>query len=134
MGAEDAMQQSPDDGSLGEALALMRDLRKRCEWDAAQTHESLRPYLIEEAYEVDDAIRGGDDRLLREELGDLLLQVLFHSVVAEERGAFDMDDGVEERSEEHTSELQSRQYLVCRLLLEKKKKNAVNISHTSSRL
>src|SRR3712207_1415052 len=90
MGAEEAMQQSPDDGSLGEALALMRDLRKRCEWDAAQTHESLRPYLIEEAYEVDDAIRGGNDALLREELGDLLLQVLFHSVVAEERGAFDL--------------------------------------------
>jgi MazG family protein len=73
----------------------MRDLRKRCEWDAAQTHESLRPYLIEEAYEVDDAIRGGDDRLLREELGDLLLQILFHSVVAEERGAFDFHDVAE---------------------------------------
>ena len=70
----------------------MRDLRARCEWDAAQTHESLRPYLIEEAYEVDDAIRSGDDRKLREELGDLLLQVLFHSVVAEERGAFTMYD------------------------------------------
>ena len=69
----------------------MRDLRARCEWDAAQTHESLRPYLIEEAYEVDDAIRAGDDALLREELGDLLLQVLFHCVVAEERGAFDFD-------------------------------------------
>ena len=77
---------------LQETLALMKDLRLRCEWDAAQTHESLRPYLIEEAYEVDDAIRTGDDRLLREELGDLLLQVLFHSVVAEERGAFDFAD------------------------------------------
>jgi len=73
----------------------MKDLRLRCEWDAAQTHESLRPYLIEEAYEVDDAIRAGDDRLLREELGDLLLQVLFHSVVAEERGAFDFTDVAE---------------------------------------
>lgn len=70
----------------------MRDLRARCEWDAAQTHESLRPYLIEEAYEVDDAIRAGDDQKLREELGDLLLQVLFHSVVAEERNAFDLHD------------------------------------------
>jgi MazG family protein len=85
------MQESSND-SLEEALALMRDLRKRCEWDAAQTHESLRPYLLEEAYEVDDAIRAGDDRLLREELGDLLLQVLFHSVVAEERDAFDAHD------------------------------------------
>src|SRR5487761_1939212 len=73
----------------------MKDLRKRCEWDAAQTHESLRPYLIEEAHEVDDAIRSGDDPLLREELGDLLLQVLFHSVVAEERGAFTFDDVAE---------------------------------------
>ena len=71
-----------------DALALMRDLRVRCDWDAAQSHESLRPYLIEEAHEVDEAIRSGDDRLLREELGDLLLQVLFHAVLAEERGGF----------------------------------------------
>ena len=78
--------------SLEDTLSLMRDLRARCEWDAAQTHESLRPYLIEEAYEVDDAIRSRDDGKLREELGDLLLQVLFHSVVAEERGAFSMYD------------------------------------------
>jgi nucleoside triphosphate diphosphatase len=85
------MQEKSDD-TLAEALALMRDLRQRCEWDAAQTHESLRPYLIEEAYEVDDAIRAGDDALLREELGDLLLQVLFHSVVAEERDAFGLRD------------------------------------------
>lgn len=78
--------------SLDDTLALMRDLRRRCEWDAAQTHESLRPYLLEEAHELDDAIRLGDDRLLREELGDLLLQVLFHSVLAEERDAFALDD------------------------------------------
>jgi MazG family protein len=83
------MQAKP---TLEDTLSLMRDLRARCEWDAAQTHESLRPYLIEEAYEVDDAIRGGDDTKLREELGDLLLQILFHSVVAEERGAFSMHD------------------------------------------
>ena len=86
------MQEKP---GLEETLALMKDLRRRCEWDAAQTHESLRPYLLEEAYEVDDAIRSGDDQLLREELGDLLLQVLFHSVVAEERGAFDFGDVAE---------------------------------------
>ena len=78
-----------DEITLEDALALMRDLRLRCEWDAAQTHDSLRPYLVEEAHEVDDALREGDDAKLREELGDLLLQVLFHSVVAEERGAFD---------------------------------------------
>ena len=86
------MQEKP---GLEETVALMKDLRRRCEWDAAQTHESLRAYLIEEAYEVDDAIRSGDDQLLREELGDLLLQVLFHSVVAEERGAFDFGDVAE---------------------------------------
>jgi nucleoside triphosphate diphosphatase len=83
------MQAKP---TLEDTLSLMRDLRARCEWDAAQTHDSLRPYLIEEAYEVDDAIRAGDDTKLREELGDLLLQILFHSVVAEERGAFSMQD------------------------------------------
>jgi MazG family protein len=83
------MQDKP---TLEDTLELMRDLRRRCEWDRAQTHDSLRPYLIEEAHEVDDAIRQGNDAMLREELGDLLLQVLFHSVVAEERGAFDLHD------------------------------------------
>ena len=86
-----------DKRSLEDTLALMRDLRARCDWDAAQTHSSLRPYLIEEAHELDDAIRDGDDRAMREELGDLLLQVLFHSVVAEERSAFtfaDVADGL----------------------------------------
>lgn len=78
--------------SLDDTLALMRDLRRRCDWDAAQTHESLRPYLLEEAHELDDAIRLGEDRMLREELGDVLLQVLFHSVLAEERGAFSLHD------------------------------------------
>lgn len=81
--------------TLEDTLALMRDLRRRCEWDAAQTHESLRPYLIEEAHEVDEALLAGDDARLREELGDLLLQILFHSVVAEERGAFDLHDVAE---------------------------------------
>ena len=83
------MQDKP---TLDDALALMRDLRARCEWDAAQTHESLRPYLVEEAHELDDALREGDDGAMREELGDVLLQVLFHSVVAEQRGAFDVGD------------------------------------------
>ena len=55
-------------GSLDDTLVLMRDLRARCDWDAAQTHQSLRPYLIEESLEVDDALRTGDDAQLREEL------------------------------------------------------------------
>lgn len=83
---------SPAPATLDEALALMRDLRARCEWDRVQTHSSLRPYLIEEAHEVDEAIALGNDATLRDELGDLLLQVLFHAVVAEERGAFSMSD------------------------------------------
>jgi MazG family protein len=78
--------------TLEDTLALMRDLRARCDWDAAQTHESLRPYLVEEAAELDEAVRLGEDPLIREELGDVLLQVLFHSVIAEERQAFDMSD------------------------------------------
>jgi MazG family protein len=81
-----------DESSLDDTLALMRDLRARCDWDAAQTHDSLRPYLVEEAHELDDALRAGDDRAIRDELGDVLLQVLFHSVIAEERGAFSMRD------------------------------------------
>lgn len=84
--------ETPPKATMDEALALMHDLRRRCEWDRAQTHTSLRPYLIEEAHEVDDAIASGDDATLRDELGDLLLQVLFHAVVAEERGAFEMND------------------------------------------
>ena len=78
--------------TLEDTLALMRDLRARCEWDAAQTHDSLRPYLTEEAAELDEAIRLESDPLMREELGDVLLQVLFHSVIAEERQAFSMGD------------------------------------------
>jgi MazG family protein len=80
------------DAGLDDTLDLMRDLRRRCDWDAAQTHESLRPYLIEEAHELEEAIQLGDDPLMREELGDVLLQVLFHSVLAEERNAFTFSD------------------------------------------
>jgi MazG family protein len=83
------MQDKP---TLEDALALMRDLRARCEWDRAQTHDSLRPYLLEETHELDDALRDGEAKAMREELGDVLLQVLFHSVIAEEEGAFDASD------------------------------------------
>ena len=78
--------------TLEDTLHLMRDLRARCEWDAAQTHDSLRPYLIEEAHELDDALRDLDRSKMREELGDVLLQVLFHSVIAEEEGTFTVTD------------------------------------------
>ncbi|WP_433434641.1 MazG family protein [Nonomuraea sp. CA-141351] len=70
-------------------VAVMDRLRTECPWDRKQTHESLVPYLLEEAYEVLETIEQGDYPALREELGDLLLQVVFHARVAED---FDMDD------------------------------------------
>ncbi len=63
-----------------------------CPWDREQTHESLSPGLLEEAYEVADAIRSKDDANLREELGDLLLQVVLHAEIAAETGRFNLDD------------------------------------------
>ena len=83
------------DAALARALALVRFLRVRCPWDAKQTPQTLRPYLLEEAHEVADAIRAGDDADLRGELGDLLLNVAFQIVLAEERGAFAAADVVE---------------------------------------
>ncbi|WP_433245622.1 MazG family protein [Streptosporangium sp. CA-135522] len=74
-------------------VAVMDRLRTNCPWDAEQTHESLAPYLLEEAYEVLETIEEGDHAALREELGDLLLQVAFHARVAHERSdGFDIDD------------------------------------------
>ena len=82
-------------------LAIMERLRgiKGCPWDREQTHESLRKYLIEECYEVIDAINRNDDDDLTEELGDLLLQVVFHAQLGKERGAFDFADVVDGISE-----------------------------------
>jgi MazG family protein len=84
---------------LGEALVelvtIMDRLRRECPWDARQTHQSLRPYLLEEAYETLDALDGGDSAELCEELGDLLLQVYFHARLAQERTdgtGFDIDE------------------------------------------
>lgn len=78
---------------INRLLALMHRLRAPggCPWDARQTHDSLVPNLIEETYEVIDAIRRVDPTHLKEELGDLLLQVVFHSELAEEKGTFDFD-------------------------------------------
>jgi tetrapyrrole methylase family protein / MazG family protein len=75
-------------------VEIMARLRAEggCEWDRAQTHESLRQYLVEETHEVIDAIRQGDPDPLCEELGDLLLQVLFHAQIASEIGQFDISD------------------------------------------
>jgi MazG family protein len=75
-------------------LEVMATLRgpQGCPWDREQTHRSLLPYLIEEAYELVDAVERGDAAALREELGDVLLQVVFHARVAEEAGAFTFAD------------------------------------------
>ena len=73
-------------------MARLRDPDGGCEWDLAQTFETIAPYTIEEAYEVADAIERGDMIDLKSELGDLLLQVVFHSRIAEENGAFDFSD------------------------------------------
>ena len=84
-------------GSEGTAfervMAIMRRLRGPggCPWDAEQTHESLTRYLLEEAYEVIEAIDAKSASMLRDELGDLFLQPVFHSVIAEERGEFTME-------------------------------------------
>ena len=63
-----------------------------CPWDRAQSREDLKPYLVEETYEVLDAIEQGDPAMLREELGDLLLQVVFHAEIAQEEGSFTIED------------------------------------------
>ncbi|MGC9455930.1 MAG: nucleoside triphosphate pyrophosphohydrolase [Halothiobacillaceae bacterium] len=73
-------------------MAALRDPESGCPWDIRQTFASIAPYTVEEAYEVLEAIEDGDLPGLRDELGDLLLQVLFHARMAEEQGAFDLDD------------------------------------------
>ena len=87
--------ENPSQSALGRLLAIMarlRDPATGCECDIAQTFATIAPYTIEEAYEVADAIARSDIPALREELGDLLLQVVFHARMAEEAGQFAFDD------------------------------------------
>ena len=89
MGNDDLIFQK--DGGIARLLAIMRRLRDPdhgCPWDIAQTFETIAPYTIEEAYEVADAIARGDMQDLKAELGDLLLQTVYHTTMAEEAGAF----------------------------------------------
>jgi tetrapyrrole methylase family protein/MazG family protein len=79
-------------------VQIMARLRRSCPWDREQTHESLVRYLIEETYEVVDAIEGGSDAELCEELGDLLFQVVFHAQLATERGKFSVADVIDSLS------------------------------------
>ena len=96
------MANAPSDAlqRLIEVVAQLRDPTTGCPWDLEQTHASLVPYVLEEAHEVADAIRHGDDNHLKEELGDLLLQVVLHAQIAGEEQRFDLDaiaNGISEK-------------------------------------
>ncbi|WP_347454718.1 nucleoside triphosphate pyrophosphohydrolase [Acinetobacter thermotolerans] len=80
---------------MEQLLNIMRELREKCPWDRQQTPESLTRYAIEEAYEVEAAVRSGKAEDVRDELGDLLLQVVFQSQLYSEQGAFDFQDVVQ---------------------------------------
>ncbi|MCW2757916.1 MAG: hypothetical protein JWO46_1662 [Nocardioidaceae bacterium] len=80
------------ESSLVELAAVMARLRAECAWKAQQTHRSLARYLLEETHETVEAIESGDPDHLREELGDLLLQVYFHAAIAAEAGEYDVED------------------------------------------
>jgi len=84
--------------NLEKLIETIRILRspEGCEWDRQQTHSSLRPNMLEEAYEAVDAINSGDIANLREELGDVLLQVLLHSQIANDNGEFNIEDVAKE--------------------------------------
>src|SRR5690349_14998421 len=87
-------ERSPLD-QLIEIMARLRDPNSGCEWDQAQTFETIAPYTIEEAYEVADAIDRRDMDALKDELGDLQLQVVYHARMAEEIGAFAIGDVIQ---------------------------------------
>ncbi|MEX0300475.1 MAG: nucleoside triphosphate pyrophosphohydrolase, partial [Kordiimonas sp.] len=81
-----------DMNDLLDIMAKLRDPQTGCPWDIEQSFETIAPYTIEEAYEVDDAIRAGDMPALVDELGDLLLQVVFHSQIGKDEGHFEFQD------------------------------------------
>lgn len=87
--------------SIEDLLEILRRLRGEngCPWDKVQTHDSIKNCMIEESYEAIDALEKGDDKMFANELGDLLFQVVFHSILAQERGAFTFDDVVYEISQ-----------------------------------
>ncbi len=84
---------------FSELVEIMKRLRKECPWDSEQTHSSIRQYLLEESYEVLDALDRENYQDMREELGDLLIQVLFHSEMASEKQKFDIKDVINAISE-----------------------------------
>ncbi len=86
------MTRKQEPSALGRIVELVRDLRTRCTWDRAQTRATLRPYLVEEALELDQALAADDSDQIQAELGDLLLHVAFQIVLGEESGAFGSED------------------------------------------
>ncbi len=97
------MKPSRDIARLLEIMAALRTPGTGCPWDLEQNFSTIAPYTLEEAYEVADAIARGDLADLRDELGDLLLQVVFHARMAQEQGAFDFGGVVEAITEEARS-------------------------------
>src|SRR6195256_33788 len=89
------MKPTRDISGLLEIMAALRTPKTGCPWDLEQNFETIAPYTLEEAYEVADAIARGNLQDLRDELGDLLLQVVFHARMAEEQQAFAFGDVVE---------------------------------------
>ncbi len=88
-----------DRDAIERLVEIIRVLRVECPWDRVQTHESLRQGMLEEAYEVVEAINNKDAENLREELGDVLLQIVFHASLAEEARKFDLKDVINEECE-----------------------------------
>src|SRR5208282_3136811 len=91
-GFEEGRMKEPEITRLLGIMAKLRDPQTGCPWDRAQSFSSIAPYAIEEAYEVAEAAERGDMMALRDELGDLLLQVVFHARLAEEAGLFGFAD------------------------------------------
>ena len=81
-----------DTSALGRAVSMVRDLRERCSWDRVQTRDTLRPYLVEEAHELERALGGDDPVAIRHEVADLLLHLAWQLVLADEKGEFTAEE------------------------------------------
>ena len=86
------MTQMQEPSALGRIVELVRDLRKRCSWDGSQTRATLRPYLVEEVLELDQALAADDPEAIKQEIGDVLLHMAFQIVLGEESGEFGAED------------------------------------------
>ena len=96
------MIQNTEENKFTEFVNIVRRLRRECPWDREQTHESLRRCLLEETYEVLESIDNNDIEELKKELGDILLQVIFHSVIGEETKSFSLEDVISSETKKLT--------------------------------